>query len=157
MSTNNTKNQKPKDPIGLTQQRLTLALIGNTKPDKWKKSLETKEVNDNIDKFCNTKEIKLLVATWDIAGNLVTYNSMPRNHSNLNSSKKKSMAFFKTQPVALSIQNYNQYIFNIEYTSNPLENLSSLSRGIFLPLIKNEHNRDQWSSASSQKILFEFN
>eukprot|EP01084_Bolivina_argentea_P107656 192479_1 len=147
----------PMDPLQLTKQRITLALIGNTKPDKWDKMMQQTEVHDSIDKFCNTKEIKLLIITWDNSGNLISYNSMPRNSTNVNSFKKKSMAFFKTQCAALNPRNYNEYIFNIEYTSNPLENLSVLSRGVFLPLLKNENNRDQWSAAASQKILFEFN
>eukprot|EP01084_Bolivina_argentea_P243040 407523_1 len=154
MSDSRNNPKKPLNPIGLTQRRVSLALQGNTKPDKWNKILESAEVSDSIDKFCNTKEIKLLVATWDSAGNLVTSNCMPRGTIQ---AKKKSMALFKTRAVALSVANYNEYIFNIEYTSNPLENLSVLSRGIFLPLIKNSANRDQWSVCVSQKILFEFN
>jgi len=148
--------KKPLDPVGLTVERLTLALIGNAKPDKWAKMLAEKEVHDPIDKFCATKEIKLLIVTWDASGNLVAYNTMPRNTATI-SSKKKSMAFFKAKPEALNVKNYRNCVFNVEYTSSPLENLSALSRGVFLPLIKNEHNRDQWSRAASQKILFEFN
>ncbi len=147
------KKKGPMDPLQLTKQRITLALLGNSKPDKFAKMMQEKDVHDSIDKFCNTKEI----ISWDNSGNLISYNSMPRNSTNVNNSKKKSMAFFKTQCVALNPRNYNEYIFNIEYTSNPLENLSILSRGVFLPLIKNENNRDQWSAAASQKILFEFN
>jgi len=151
-----TAKKKLADPTGITRQRVSLAMMGTNKPDKWEKMLQEKEVHDSVDKFVNTKEIKLLLVTWDTAGNLVAYNAMPRN-MNINGMKKKSMAFFKTECVGLTPKNYNRVIFTIEYTNTPLENLSNLSRGVFLPLIKNELNRDQWSRAASQRILFEFN
>ncbi|ETO26653.1 hypothetical protein RFI_10483 [Reticulomyxa filosa] len=106
-----------------------------------------------IEKFITIPNCKLLIFSWAKGEELVSSNAIPQ----LQNQKKKAMAFMKIVNSPITPQNYYNCVFVLEYTGNPLENLSVISKGAFFPLLKKEENRNQWVGPASRNLLFEFN
>lgn len=155
------KNKKATTPLDIIKQRVCLYMINNNlKPEKLRKLLEEKEFTTVADKFCTSADTRLLIVAWNRTEFIVAYNEIPVNTSEMihnSQNKKKSVIFFKTNSIALTTENFNSNVSSIEITSNPLSNLNLLTRNVFMPLLKREENRNQWSSDLSRKILLEFN
>ncbi|GMH63970.1 hypothetical protein TrRE_jg424, partial [Triparma retinervis] len=109
----------------------------NVNPDKFQAFAEHEDTLNTIYEFLDGSLLTLFVS--ESRGNLSITSSPP--------SSLKSLHLFltKPEPKPVSDEGYREEILQGDLTADAMEHMARVAIEVYLPLLTNEVNQDQWS------------
>ncbi|XP_066262344.1 dynein beta chain, ciliary-like [Euwallacea similis] len=117
------------------------------KQDKWNKMIGTDEYRKLILKFFEDPTQKMLLLTLPSTGLLTPFTSF-----NLQI-KQKYTYFIRKKSEAITMENFRSVLTFGDVSGHPIEDLSVLVEGVFLPLMSNSANQVGWPKVVSQDVV----
>jgi len=116
------------------------------KIDKWKKMVSVEENKTMILEFFDKREARKLIFLVDGKDQLIPETEFPRNL------KKKAVYFLKPEEMQVTKENVKQLIRG-DLSATPIEQLSALVDGVFLPLLSSNANNNSWPKVVSEDVV----
>jgi dynein heavy chain, axonemal len=122
------------------------------KLDRWKKFLKNSEFQQILVDFMDQADKLYLIfyQNKDNGDELTCSFEFP---SGL---RKKGMAFCKKKPASVDLGCIQNLLFVVEIGTDPLAQLRSIMRDVYLPLIEDPQNTSDWPRVVAQDVIRQF-
>ncbi|KAK0087408.1 hypothetical protein PV325_001063 [Microctonus aethiopoides] len=108
------------------------------KIDKWEKMMTIEESKNIIIKFFNTPTEKILTIHISPSG-------IPQPALGIQPAAKTKLSYFvRRQPINITEVNYRDELIPGDMSSKPIDELDTLIREVYLPILSNSNNHEGW-------------
>ncbi|ERL93730.1 hypothetical protein D910_11016 [Dendroctonus ponderosae] len=117
------------------------------KQEKWNKMIGVDENRKMILKFLDDPNQKMLLITIPSTGLLTPFTSFNAQI------KQKFTYFIRKKPDAVTMENFRSVLTFGDMSGKPIEDLSVLVEGVFVPLMSNPANQVGWPKVVAQDVV----